>query len=181
MEAALIIGAALLSGLAGVWLGARHREREQLSAHLSEYGAALDALIQELRAIPPVAKTAAMIGDLLERKLPTLDFYAGRLAKATLARATYSEVERLRLATNDLILSAPAPVLSQMERISRHLQVWPERDPDWYEQMRELRDELARLSRAAVARRRLFPAASSVRGMARAVRPQAAAQDERTA
>lgn len=152
MDPVLIIAGALLSGLVAAWLRGRHRDREQLAAHLSEYGTALDALIEELRSIPPVGRTGATIGELLERKLPALDFYLGRLAKATLARATYFEVERLRLATHALILSAPEAVLKHLELISRHLQIWPERDPDWHVEMRVLRDGLARLSREAVAR-----------------------------
>jgi hypothetical protein len=153
MDAALIIGSALLSGLVGVWLGARQRERERLGGHLSEYGAALDALTEELRTIPQVGKTATMLGDLLERKLPTLDFYFARLAKATLARGTYFEVERLRVATNNLILSAPPPVLFQAEQISRHLQGFSDRDRSWFSELRVLREELARISREVVGRR----------------------------
>jgi hypothetical protein len=155
MDPVLIIAGALLSGLVAAWFRGRHRDREQLAGHLSEYGAALDALIEELGSIPPVGRTGATIGELLERKLPALDFYLGRLAKATLARAAYAEVERLRRATNALILSAPEPVLDHLELISRHLQVWPERDPDWHVEMRVLRDGLARLSREAVARPKL--------------------------
>jgi hypothetical protein len=108
--------------------------------------------------MPPVGAGSRTVNDWLERRVPMLDYFFGRLAAATLGRSTIAAVQRYGLATNMVMLAAPHEVLAQAERISAHLGRFAPGNAAWLEELRTMRTDLARVSREATeARRRRLP------------------------
>ncbi len=153
--------AALLSALLTVigtgLLHARRQARQleaqadrQLAQALAEFGFALDALILELQQLPPTRQRAVAYWQWVERRVPSVDFLVGRLARALFGRDLYAAIERMQKATNKLMLIAPPAALEALEPIFNRLSTYAEREDDWFKQLQDERAAFANVCRTIV-------------------------------
>lgn len=106
----------------------RSERRQRLVLAMSNFTAALDALVIEIRQMPPApsARSRAAV-RWIEQKTPSIDFLFGRLAKVFFGGDVYAAVHRLNNATNELTPIAPASVRSTLEPVFDLIECYGER------------------------------------------------------
>jgi hypothetical protein len=115
---------------------------------LSEFGAALDALIVELQQLPAPQRRALALWGWVERRFPAFDFLVGRLARNLFGRQLYAALSRFQRATNELMLIAPPSVVEASIGIFDHLSSFADRSEDWFDRLHEERSSFAAVSRS---------------------------------
>jgi hypothetical protein len=115
VSGASAIGGAFVATASDSWryrAERRERARAELEGRLIAFASAADALTTELRELPVQGPRAQLIGAWMERRMPTADFFFGRIARLLLGRRLYAAIERFQEAGNALMLGAPREVLA---------------------------------------------------------------------
>lgn len=155
--AAIAAGAALLSsGLTGV-LALRiagverdDRSKAELAAAMAAYGYAVDRLGLEIGQLPPTPSRAGRATAAVVGRLPTLDWSLGQLSRHTLGRPGMRALDAYTAAMNRLMLIAPKPVLTAVERVNGLLAMFENRSPNWSTEWQEARNDFAIAARDAL-------------------------------
>jgi hypothetical protein len=152
----IISAATVLVGTGGLeWARDRRRAardaRADLVDNLAELGIALDILIAELGQRPTPSAWILSFADLIARFLPSLDFAAGRLSFVLFDRKLSRATERMQVAANRLLITAPESVLKAIEPVSTRLASYDPGDGAWLDSLRRDRAELAAASRGLLA------------------------------
>ncbi|HEX8084556.1 MAG TPA: hypothetical protein VF529_09720 [Solirubrobacteraceae bacterium] len=164
---AIVSGGSAVAGIAvgggiDVWQRIderRERRLEQLESRLAMFGAALDGLVLEMESLPPQSRRGQILSEWLARRMPTLDFFVGRLGRALLGRRLYALMGDFQRAGNALVVSAPPEIVVAMEPIGDALGAFSKEPDKWHARFEEARADFAAVARIAAAgklpRRRL--------------------------
>ena len=153
-----VLGTGLIQ--AGLHRGRVAREDHQrLIARISAFTAALDALTMEVRSLPDFpSPRVRWLSRLIERRLRSLDFVLGRIARLLFGRQVGRSIERLQVAICDLAPIAPPLLADLLSEIFGHLSAFgpaqagdpesafPTKD-QWLAQMQTLRGEFGEVTR----------------------------------